>query len=211
MHQARYRAVRALEADGWDAELGSSSGSSAGRGGERQRRLRCPARRGVGAACTAWVAGSTELPDPPKASGCPGPHVYPAPSVWHEARAAAGSAASDCWRHLLDGRCIDTSKIHELTLGRAGRGVTVGDLGQRLNSHSCKYEFNELSQVSLAWRPHKKTGAPSPETRGLGCCHGSSSSLYATRKYSISQQPECGPARAGGFYLKIKSKVSLYH
>ena len=56
--------------------------------------------------------------------------------------------------------------------------------------------------------PSQKTGAPSPETRGLGCC--SSSSLYATRKYSISQQPECGPARAGGFYLKIKSKVSLY-
>ena len=202
MHRARYRALRALEADGWDAELGSSSGSSAGRGSERQRRLRCPARRGVGAACTAWVAGSTELP---------GPHVSPAPSVWHEARAAAGSAASNCWRHLPDGRCIDTSQIHELALGRAGRCVTVGDLGQRLNSHSCKYEFNELSQVSLAWRPHKKTGAPSPETRGLGCCHGSSSSLYATRKYSISQQPECGPARAGGFYLKIKSKVSLYH
>ncbi len=113
---AAARAERAIEADrrdanqdGWDAELGSSSGSSAGRGSERQRRLRCPARRGVGAACTAWVAGSTELPDPPKASGCPGPHVYPAPSVWHEARAAAGSAASDCWRHLLDGRCIDTS------------------------------------------------------------------------------------------------------
>ncbi len=41
-------------------------------------------------------------------------------------------------------------------MGRAGRGVTVGDLGQRLNSHSCKYEFNELSRVSLAWRPHKK-------------------------------------------------------
>ena len=163
MCQTRHRAERAIEADrrdanqdGGDAELGSSSGSSAGRGSERQRRLRCPARRGVGAACTAWVAGSTELPDPPKASGCPGPHVYPAPSVWHEARAAAGSAASDCWRHLLDGRCIDTSKIHELTLGRAGRGVTVGDLGQRLNSHSCKYEFNELSRVSLAWRPHKK-------------------------------------------------------
>ena len=153
MHRARYRALRALEADveadGWDAELGSSSGSSAGRG-ERQRRLRCPARRGVGAACTAWVAGSTELPDPPKASGCPGPHVYPAPSVWHEARAAAGSAASNCWRHLPDGRCIDTSQIHELALGRAGRCVTVGDLGQRLNSHSCKYEFNEPSQVSLA-------------------------------------------------------------
>ena len=34
----------------------------------------------------------------------------------------------------------------------------------------------------------------------------------ATRARAPSPaQPECGPARAGGFYLKIKSKVSLYH
>ena len=143
MCQTRHRAERAIEADrrdanqdGWDAELGSSSGSSAGRGSERQRRLRCPARRGVGAACTAWVAGSTELPDPPKASGCPGPHVYPAPSVWHEARAAAGSAAS-LGRHLSTAGYDRRGKIRELALGRLGAAFY-------------------LSRVSLAWRPHKK-------------------------------------------------------